>query len=177
MVQKQLQGFIESLADQYNCDEKVIEVIETFAQELTGQQVADVIKNLAERDIVVPVEIQRPEWQRQVLLNRQGAVIINNTGRAIASSADLFEVKDYAHLVGLCNELGFEHSSITNTRMLESEATRTEAIVYELTFRTDGYYLLQGHVWVHSNFADLAERLSQFDPQNNTLLTKDDGTS
>ncbi len=61
--------------------------------------------------------------------------------------------------------------------MLESEATRTEAIVYELTFRTDGYYLLQGHVWVHSNFADLAERLSQFDPQNNTLLTKDDGTS
>lgn len=74
MVQRQLQGFIEGLVRQHGCDEKVVDVIETMAQHLTGDQLDHVIKDLAYRGVVEPVEVgnHNANWQRQVLLNNHG---------------------------------------------------------------------------------------------------------
>ena len=149
-----------------------------MAQHLTGEQIEAAIKDLALRGIVEPIQVVAPEWQRQVLLNHHGAVFINNSGRTLSAEEGLLIVQDYADLLRLCSQMGFTHADHRGAEVVSisgsAQGESREAFVFELTFRSDGYYLLRGHELVEGSYGCLTEALINFDPYNNELVPPDE---
>lgn len=176
MPQRQLKGLIDGVTEQYGCDEGVLEVIETLAQHLTDEQISNTVRELAEREVVQPIEVKCHSWQRQVLLNQHGAVFINDTGKQLSASAGLYTVKDYDDLLRQCAERGFSHAgNMASDGVVSSadglqHATTREAFVFELTFRSDGWHLLRGRPLVEGTYRCLTKALVNFDPYNNKLF-------
>ncbi len=86
----------------------------------------------------------------------------------------LVVVEDYADLLHQCAQMGFTHAEpsgaeiVNITGRVSTEAR--EAIVFELTFRSDGYYLLRGHELVDGSYGQLMDALRYFDPYDNNLI-------
>lgn len=180
MPQRQLKGLIEGIADQYGCPENVLEVIETIAQHLTGEQIDIAVKDLAAREVVKPIEVRGHAWLRQVLLNDHGAVVINNTGRLITPIEGLLLLEDYEDLVRVCEQRGLAHAGNANVGVVPMDSAMgdsgdvREAVVFELTFRSDGYHLLRGRELMGGNHLQLTKELANFDPYNNKLFSPDE---
>lgn len=180
MPQRQLKGLLEGISEQYGCPENVLEVIETIAQHLTGDQIDLVVKDLAEREVVKPVEVRGHAWLRQVLLNDHGAVIINNTGRLITPTDGLMLLQDYEDLLRVCEQRGLAHAGNTDAGVMPMEhrvneaADVREAVVFELTFRSDGCHLLRGRELTSGKHRCLTKALINFDPYNSTIFKVDE---
>lgn len=180
MPQRQLKGLLDGITEQYHCPDNVLEVIETLTQHLTGDQIDVVVKDLADREVVKPVEVRGHSWLRQVLLNDYGAVIINNTGRLITPTDGLILLQDYEDLLRVCDQRGLAHDGNPSSgsapmgQRLDKTADVREAVVFELTFRSDGYHLLCGRELTNGNRRVLTKALIDFDPYNNRIFSVDE---